>query len=163
MNPTCGEKSSNGGGRPLWKKTAPSIGKRWESGYLPNRMLCDGWRELIHPRVLRERLGGSSRKYRADPDVVAVVDDTPLLIEEGLDEDCDAIVFVDATVENRIHRVAAARGGTADELTRRQENQMPLDMKAKRADYVVENNASGADCESHVRRVLSQILNDRIA
>ena len=118
--------------------------------------------ELIHPRVLRERLV-LFEKYRADPGVIAIVDDTPLLMEKGLDRDCDAIVFVDATVENRIHRVAATRGWTMDELARRQEKQMPLDIKRKRADYVVDNNASGADCEVHVRRVLSQILNDRIA
>ena len=118
--------------------------------------------ELIHPRVIQER-AALLAKYRADPGVTAIVDDTPLLMETGLDEDCDAIIFIEASWENRVRRVAAARGWTADELTRRQENQMPLDMKAKRADYVVENNASGADCESHVRRVLSQILNDRPA
>lgn len=114
--------------------------------------------ELIHPMVhaARERAMAAAAD---DPEVVAFVWDTPLLIETGLDRECDAVVFVDAPLEVRLARVAASRGWDAAELARRENSQHPLDTKREISDYLVRNTAdAGTDVRGQVREVLSRIL-----
>ncbi len=116
---------------------------------------------LVHPCVHagREAL---RRRYGDDPAVRAIVEDCPLLLEKGLDAGCDVLVYVAADRARRLRRVAESRGWTEADLDRREKNQLPLDTKAGLADYVIDNNAAEADTLSHVRRVLSQILHERV-
>jgi len=114
---------------------------------------------LIHPRVHahRHRLRA---QYRQDQAIKAIVEDCPLLLESGLGEDCDVLVFVDTPRAIRLKRVAAQRGWTPEELDRREKNQMPLDMKRKRADYVVENDADVEQTLQRVRRIFSLTISE---
>jgi len=114
---------------------------------------------LLHPRVNAER-ARLREQYQADPDVVAIVEDTPLLLEKGLDKDCDVLVFIESSLADRQRRVAAHRGWSAEQLAGREKKQTPLDIKAQRADYVVQNHGDEATCLAHVRRVLSRILHE---
>jgi dephospho-CoA kinase len=119
---------------------------------------------LLHPMVHSAR----ERQMRAgaeDPQVLAYVWDTPLLLEAGLGPQCDAIVFVDAPPRARLARVRSRSRWDEAELLRREKSQMPLDTKRGLSDYVVTNAAdAGAgpsaltDLREQVRRVLSQIL-----
>ena len=93
-----------------------------------------------------------------DPQVLAYVWDTPLLFEAGLARECDAIVFVDAPVGQRLERVLRTRGWDEAELLRRQKSQWPLDKKAAISDYVVTNAADAESARGQVRHVLSLIL-----
>jgi dephospho-CoA kinase len=120
--------------------------------------------DLLHPIVHRAR----ERHMQAaagDPQVVAYVWDTPLLVEAGLADHCDAVVFVDATLQQRVARVNARNGWDRAELLRREKSQMPLDSKRELSDYVLTNTADAesgplalTDLREQVRRVLSQIL-----
>lgn len=113
--------------------------------------------ELIHPMVAAAR----DRQMAAaaeDPQVVAYVWDTPLLFETGLDERCDAVVFVDAPNDQRLRRVAQTRGWDEAELLRRQKLQWPLDRKGQISDYVLTNTADADYARGQVREVLSRIL-----
>lgn len=112
---------------------------------------------LVHPRVHagRRRLRSA---YEADASVRAIVEDCPLLLETGLDGECDVLVYVDAPLTVRRQRVLASRGWTEEELARREKNQWPLDRKRGRADYVIDNGAGELPAQEHVRRVLSRIL-----
>lgn len=112
---------------------------------------------LTHPLVHQER-ARLRKKAQEDPTIVAVVEDCPLLLEKQLDGDIDVLVFVEASPEVRLARVSARRGWTSDQLKSREKMQLGLDIKAKRAQYVIENNATEAHCLANVRRVLSQIL-----
>ena len=112
---------------------------------------------LIHPWVAEAR----RREMAAaagDPQVVAYAWDTPLLFEVGLIAECDAVVFVDAPVEQRLQRVGETRGWDEAELHRRQKSQWPLDKKKRISDYVVTNTADAAYARGQVREVLSRIL-----
>jgi len=93
-----------------------------------------------------------------DPQVVAYVWDTPLLFEAGLATQCDAVVFVDAPIEQRVRRVRETRGWDEAELLRRQKSQWPLDKKRRISDYVVTNTADADYARGQVREVLSRIL-----
>jgi dephospho-CoA kinase len=119
----------------------------------------DRLERLIHPSVHRRR-EQLHRKYQADPAVVAIVEDCPLLLEKELESVCDVLVFIDAPRETRLERLKRDRGWSEEEMTRRENRQTPLDIKRKRADYVLSNSAGEADCYQQARRVLSQILQE---
>jgi dephospho-CoA kinase len=119
------------------------------------------WLEgLIHPRV-RARRRELRENYAGDPDVLAIVEDSPLLLESGLDQACDVLVLVEAPREERLRRLAESRGWREDELARREKNQWPLDKKRKRADHVISNGAGEAGRTTEASRVFSQILQER--
>jgi dephospho-CoA kinase len=96
---------------------------------------------LLHPWVDRRR---RQIMEAADPEVVAFVWDTPLLLETGLNRECDLVVFIDAARAQREARVARQRGWDAAELARREKLQMPLDKKRELSDDVIVNTAPGA-------------------
>jgi len=112
---------------------------------------------LIHPRV-KARRRAIRQQLLEDPAVAAIVEDSPLLMEAGLDAECDALVLVDAPHDQRLSRLAAQRGWSAQELTRRENQQMSLDTKRRRADYVISNYGDEAACRAEARRVFSLLL-----
>jgi dephospho-CoA kinase len=122
--------------------------------------------ELIHPLVhaARER---QMRAAASDAQVIAYVWDTPLLLEAGLASQCDAVVFVEASAEQRLARVKSRSAWDRAELLRRENSQLPLDSKRELSDYAITNtaDAAGPDDSAYkalreqVQRVLSQILN----
>jgi len=113
--------------------------------------------ELIHPLVneVRQRIMQANAQ---NAQVLAFVWDTPLLIETGLNKQCDAVVFVDAPLELRQQRVKEFRGWEPAELESREKSQTPLDSKRKISDYVVSNTAGPDQVQAQVREVLSRIL-----
>jgi len=113
--------------------------------------------QLIHPLVHQAR-GRLGQRYQEDADAIAIVEDCPLLFETGLDKHCDKIIFVKTSRENRMRRLATSRGWSDQELARREKNQIGLDTKAQKADYIIVNDAGEDECLSQVRRVLFQIL-----
>ena len=112
---------------------------------------------LLHPIVaeLRQR-----RMLEAadDPQVPAIVWDTPLLFEAGLQGGCDAIVFVDSPLVQRLARVGRSRGWGEEELRRREKSQWPLDKKREISDYIIDNTADADYVRGQVRETLSRIL-----
>jgi len=116
---------------------------------------------LIHPRVA-ERRWSLRQAYADNPDVTAIVEDSPLLLEAGLDAACDWLVLVDAPREARLARLSRTRGWSAEELQRRENQQTPLDTKRQRADYVISNDRDEVACQEAARRVFSQLLHDRV-
>jgi dephospho-CoA kinase len=112
---------------------------------------------LLHPRVaeLRQR-----RMLDAgdDPQVHAIVWDTPLLFETGLRGGCDAIVFVESPLVQRLQRLSRSRGWGEEELRRREKSQWPLDKKREISDYIIDNTADADYVRGQVRETLSRIL-----
>ncbi len=94
---------------------------------------------ITHPAILGEmrRLIDAARRDGAP----AVVVDAPLLVEAGLAELCDVLVFVECPQEVRRAR-AAERGWDPAELARRERLQRPLELKRARARLVVDGNAA---------------------
>jgi dephospho-CoA kinase len=112
---------------------------------------------VLHPRVeqLRQEMMESVRNKT---NVLAVVLDSPLLMESGLHRQCDAIIFVDSTAEHRLKRVMESRGWDAAELARRENFQAALDKKKKIADHIIVNDGEPALMVNQVREVLTTVL-----
>jgi dephospho-CoA kinase len=122
-----------------------------------NREALQQLEQLTHPRV-KARRAALREKLMADPAVKAIVEDSPLLLETGLAEQCDVLVFVEADRETRLQRVAESRGWTEEDLDRREKNQASLDIKRRQANYMVNNHADRDEVLEQVRGVLSRIL-----
>ncbi len=115
---------------------------------------------LIHPAVQRLR-EERSMELGKNPAIRAIVWDTPLLYETGLNRDCDAVIFVKAPYEQRLARVAATRHWTQEQLKKRENLQISLDNKEKLADYVLDNSGQEAQTLRHLHQILSQILSNQ--
>lgn len=95
---------------------------------------------IIHPwvRARSERLQRQLLESAQPPP--AIVHDIPLLIENGLQEDFDAVVVVVASAEVRAAR-AAKRSNLSDaEFRARDSAQLPEERKAELADHVIDNS-----------------------
>ena len=95
---------------------------------------------IVHPRVaekIQSQIAEARR--RGAP---AVVLDAALLLEAGLREMCDLLVFVETSGPKRQQLATQTRGWPIDELARRESHQMPLDQKREIADHVLDNGGS---------------------
>lgn len=112
---------------------------------------------LLYPRI-RKRREALLEAYESDPNIKAVVLDTPKLFEVGLDDICHTVIFVDADWAVRARRVADVRDWTEEELKRREIIQDPLDTKKARADHVISNQADTEDLRREVERVFATVI-----
>ena len=112
-----------------------------------------GWLEgLLWPKV-GERVA-EWRAIESQKHPRALVVETPLLFEAGLESNYDATIAVIADEKVRAER-AAARGHEAlDERTARQLTQA---QKAERATYAVENSGTLRELEQELSEVLAKL------
>jgi dephospho-CoA kinase len=111
---------------------------------------------LVHPLIGRLREDMIIESIR-DRKVKAIILDSPLLFESGLDTRCDAVVFVEADEATRLGRLRKARGWDGGELRRRERWQDSLDSKRSRADYVVCNDGSLQQLRPRIGTILEEI------
>lgn len=111
-------------------------------------------------RIMHSRIEAARRAQFAKAPVStrAFIIDAPLLLEVGLDRECDAVIFVDAPRELRLARVAATRGWDAAELDRRERAQMPLDKKRARSTDVIVNDRDPEELSRRVEGELEDII-----
>jgi dephospho-CoA kinase len=111
--------------------------------------------QLLWPRVGAAVAQWRQRAARAEPPPRALVVETPLLFEAGLDRGYDATIAVIA--EERIrHERAAARGHQA--LEQRTTRQLSQGEKSQRATYTVVNDGTEADLRATLSAVLDRLL-----
>src|SRR5262245_26171905 len=104
---------------------------------------------LVHPEIKR-RIEEEIQKAQADPRVTLIVLDAAIMLEAGWTGPCDALVFVDAPRETRLARLAQ-RGLSAKDVEAREQAQMPLEEKKRRADYVIENKGTVEEVREQVK------------
>lgn len=114
---------------------------------------------LVHPGVLAECVR-VIKVSREDPECVAVVLDAPLLFEAGLEGLCEKIVFVDASRETRLKRLASSRGWDEGDLARREKFQDSLSSKKKRADYIIDNDGSIENAVAQAEEIWQRVVAD---
>jgi dephospho-CoA kinase len=112
-----------------------------------------GWLEqLLWPRV-----GARVAQWRAEQAAkrpVALVVETPLLFEAGLESNYDATIAVIADEAVRAERAGARGHAALDERTARQLTQAE---KAAKATYVVDNSGSLRELEQELSGVLAKL------
>ena len=105
---------------------------------------------LLHPRI-RQRVEELRAQIASQNDTPVLVLDAPLLLEAGWDSICSLLVFVDSPEDLRQQR-AQERGWEPTELIRREQAQLPLDAKRRRANAVIENSGNLEDLREQVTK-----------
>ncbi len=110
---------------------------------------------ITHPAV-RLAMAEETRRLAAAGHDLAFYD-TPLLYEVGLDRVLDSVVVVWAPPAVQRARMVARDGLSPAEADARLAAQLPIDEKAARADFVVENVRGVAELEAKADRLLAGI------
>lgn len=110
---------------------------------------------ITHPAVRRAMAEETARLGAAGHDLVFY--DTPLLFEVGLDRTLDSVVVVWAPPEVQRARLAARDGLGAEEADARLAAQLPIEEKAARADFVVENVGAPGELGPKADRLLADL------
>jgi dephospho-CoA kinase len=113
------------------------------------------WLEgLLWPKVGERVAAWREEQSRREPPPPALVVETPLLFEAGLERGYDATIAVIADESVRAERAAARGHAAVDERTARQLTQ---DEKAARASYVVENSGTIPELEAKLSALLAKL------
>ncbi|MSR55494.1 MAG: dephospho-CoA kinase [Gemmataceae bacterium] len=96
---------------------------------------------IVHPYIER-RIREEIVSAQADPAIKYVVVDAAIMLEAGWNGICDKLIFVDAPQSVRLDRVRNSRGWTEQDLANREMVQMPVEMKKKQADAIVDNGGT---------------------
>lgn len=110
--------------------------------------------ELVHPIVRASRANVLAEAAAKGVDLAII--DAPLLLEAGVDRECDAVVFVDAPREQRLARVKT-RGWSEEELDRREAAQWSLEEKKRRSRFVLRNDADLETLERQVADLIARV------
>ncbi len=110
---------------------------------------------ITHPAVRRGMAEETARLAAAGHPLAFY--DTPLLYEVGLEGALDSVVVVWAPRDVQRARLAARDGLSGAEAEARLAAQLPIDEKAARADFVVENVGAPADLDAKADRLLADL------
>jgi dephospho-CoA kinase len=108
---------------------------------------------LVFPWI-ENRIRAEIARAQADPKVPFIVLDAAIMLEAGWNKVCSKIVYVHAPRAKRIERLTTLRSWTADDLARRESAQLPLAVKASRADVAVDNSGSAENTRKQVDALL---------
>ena len=84
-----------------------------------------------------------------------VVLDVPLLIENNLNKKNDILIFVDAKKKETKKRLKKRHNISVEILKK---FQLPIELKKKKADFIVKNNFRNNSAKKNVKRVFGKIL-----
>jgi dephospho-CoA kinase len=110
---------------------------------------------ITHPAVRRAMAEETARLAQAGHALAFY--DTPLLFEVGLDTAVDCVVVVWAPPDVQRARLAIRDGLGPEEAAARLAAQLPVDEKARRADFVVENVGAPAELGPKADRLLADL------
>ncbi len=114
---------------------------------------------LVYP-LIDKRRRAIIRCGLSDRSVRAIILDSPLLFESGLDRLCDSVVFVDTDESIRLTRLHETRGWDRDQLRRRERSQKSNEYKRSHSDFEIDNNGPESRLRLQVIEILKQTVND---
>jgi dephospho-CoA kinase len=110
---------------------------------------------ITHPAIRAAMLAETARLAAAGHSLAFY--DAPLLYEVGLETMVDGVVVVYAPREAQLARLAARDGVAPAEAEARLAAQWPIDDKAARADFVVDNTGGEGDLRPKADRLLDDL------
>jgi len=107
---------------------------------------------FTHPAIRHRIRARLAELGAAGFEGVAILD-APVMVESGDSRDVDRLVVVTADEPAQVARQQARDGLGAEDARRRIRSQMPLDEKARLADYLIDNSGELAATEARVSEV----------
>jgi len=107
--------------------------------------------KIVHPEV-RNRMNKFIKKNRSKKFIIL---DIPLLIENKLNKKNDILIFVDAK-KKEINKRLKKRHNISVKILKK--FQLPVELKKKKADFIIKNNFRNNSIKKNVKKVLEKIL-----
>ncbi len=114
---------------------------------------------IVHPRVAALLAEELTALTPAPGQIRLVCYEVPLLFENGLDAWLRPTVLVACDEETQVERAMARNGWTREHALSRIAAQMPLAEKRRRADFVIENDATLDALNAATDIVLARVVN----
>lgn len=114
---------------------------------------------LVHPRIVG-RIREALAEYRAAGRPGVVVVDAALMLDWGVDRDCDAVLAVVAPEPVQIARLGKARGWAEDEARARLAAQRSNEAFEAAADAVLRNDGTREALERAARETVARLRAD---
>ena len=111
---------------------------------------------IVHPAI-RQEIGKRLEEERRLGTAMVVVE-AALIFEAEIEDDFDVIVVVHAPLERRMKWVSRKRGIDEPGALRIEKAQMNPGTKAKRGDFVIENQGTLTDLKRAARAMLEEIM-----
>jgi dephospho-CoA kinase len=113
---------------------------------------------ITHPRIIALREQRLAELSAAGEPLVC--SEIPLLYEKGLEAELRPVVVVSVPEALQVERACSRDGSTEAGVQARLGAQLPLAEKARRAEYVIDNQGSPADLRANADRVLLAVCRD---
>ena len=107
--------------------------------------------KIIHPEV-RKKLNAFEKKNKRKKIIIL---DIPLIMENKINKKNDILIFVDAK-KKEIKKRLKKRNHTSAKILKK--FQLPIELKKKKADFIVKNNFRNNSVKKNVKRILKEIL-----
>jgi dephospho-CoA kinase len=110
---------------------------------------------IVHPRVREWMAERTAEAVEGGAEVV--IQDVPLLFENGLQGLFSSTVLVYADAATQLSRLTGERGFSAERARSMLASQMPIDNKRSLADYVIDNGGTRDKTRSQVDKVWTKV------
>lgn len=110
--------------------------------------------EIIHPAIRQEML--RQRDEHIASGAKTVIMDIPLLFESKLQHFVEKILVVTVSEETQLKRLMERNGLSEEEALARINSQLPLSLKEKEADAVIDNNNSIEQTREQLNTILKK-------
>ena len=110
--------------------------------------------KVVHPEV-RSRMNSFIKKNKNKKFVVL---DVPLLMENKIDKKNDILVFVDAKKKEINKKLRKRNNFNLKVVKKFKKLQLSVEIKKKKADYIIKNNFKNNPIKKNVKKVLEKIL-----
>jgi len=110
---------------------------------------------IVHPLV-RDWMAERTREA-AERGAEVVIQDVPLLYENGLADLFSSVVLVYVPEDVQLERLVEGRGLTEDRARAMIAAQMPIDEKRRRAHHVIDNSGTREETRRQVEEIWAQI------
>ncbi len=154
--------------RPAWNKLVKAFGREilQEDGSIDRKKLAERvfadpnqrrlLNQILHPMITDEIDRRTREIGKKDPEAIVVID-APLLIEVGYHRRVDKLVVVTSTQTKQIERLKVRDRITPEKSMRILSSQMPVEEKAKLADFVIRNEGSLAGVRKKAKEVFLEL------
>lgn len=154
--------------KPAWNEIVGAFGKEilQEDSSVHRKELADKvfadpeqrkvLNQILHPRIKEEIARRAREIVGKDPEAIVVID-APLLIELGMHHNVDRLIVVTSTQAQQIERLKKRDGRSTEEALGLLSSQMPVEEKAKLADFVVRNEGSLEEMKKRAKEVFREL------
>ena len=111
---------------------------------------------IVHPAVIQRQQDWLDELASREPDAVGIVD-AALMVEVGTYRNYDKLIVVVCDPDVQRQRLRHRSGLSDEQVEARIRSQMPMEEKAKYADYVIDSSGSLEDTRRQVEAVFREL------